>query len=793
MTAFRRAFGLWSTRLARAATLGAALAAPHLRAAEAPSGNLSTQLGPQLQQVRGQLKNAGENLQFVERQYTERPEPGQDESKLRRFSEGEIQYLLGSYDTASVLFYDLVSDADFKRHEKYADALYYLAESLYQQKNLVGARLYLRELLALGSARQQEALVRFIEVAGRTNDFSGIDPLIERSRSATGTLPPEVAYVYGKWAFRRSDLTPEAQMQRAQEALRPLIDQPDSPYRLQAAYFLAVGHVQLKAYDAAIEAFRQLAAETPKTPREQKIQVLANLSLGRLLYETGKYDEAIDRYQEIPRESDEFVDSLYEIAWAHVRKGDHNRAKNATELLLLVADPNAPLKPLADILYGHLQLKLSRFDEATALYEKVINEYAPVEEEIAATLELAGNDPVKYFNERVAVDRAFDVTALLPPVAMRWATTERDVTDAIRLLADLDASRRGVQEAEAIAERIRKAVDERGLEVFPTLQDGYSRADAVDSAVTQIMESLVRAEGVLAAPVATGAERAQLDKLAASVSALKRRFDALPKSQRAVEDRQARLQKRLDELDKEAFRMGLDVQSLFASLTAIEKWVLDTRAQRQDTAEDEKAFAERLRSESAALTAMESELRELRQQLVSEKSAGRAVSSGEEEIRRQYAQALEQQHALFQQLAARLPPGSAQWSRDIADLREQADQLGVRVANAKRILREKLAAKIQVVLDTVRAERALLAEYGGSVRDVSGSARGLVGQVVVHSFKKVKRQFYDLVLKSNVGIVDVAFTRKQDKTAQIQKLAAQKDRDLRALDEEFKEVLKDDD
>jgi hypothetical protein len=42
-----------------------------------------------------------------------------------------------------------------------------------------------------------------------------------------------------------------------------------------------------------------------------------------------------------------------------------------------------------------------------------------------------------------------------------------------------------------------------------------------------------------------------------------------------------------------------------------------------------------------------------------------------------------------------------------------------------------------------------------------------------------------------VGVVDVAFQRKQDKTGAIQKLAGQKDRELKALDEEFQEVLKD--
>jgi hypothetical protein len=55
----------------------------------------------------------------------------------------------------------------------------------------------------------------------------------------------------------------------------------------------------------------------------------------------------------------------------------------------------------------------------------------------------------------------------------------------------------------------------------------------------------------------------------------------------------------------------------------------------------------------------------------------------------------------------------------------------------------------------------------------------------------VRKQFYDLVLKADVGLVDVAFTRKQDKTTEIQKLSSQKDHELQSLQKEFEEVLKD--
>ena len=40
-------------------------------------------------------------------------------------------------------------------------------------------------------------------------------------------------------------------------------------------------------------------------------------------------------------------------------------------------------------------------------------------------------------------------------------------------------------------------------------------------------------------------------------------------------------------------------------------------------------------------------------------------------------------------------------------------------------------------------------------------------------------------------MVDVAWTKKQDDTNKIQQLSKQKDKELKSLDDEFKEVLKD--
>lgn len=355
-------------------------------------------LSPRLDAVETGLLGVEENLHFVETQFTQRAEPSDDDALARRFSDGEIHYLLGDWPAASVLFYDLVSDPRFRPHPRYPDALFYLADSLLEQRNDIGARLYLRELLALPptSGHYREALSRYLTVAGRLNYFEGVEAYVAQARALSGgQLSPEIAYVHAKWLFRRTDLSPADRIAQARAAFTPLAQAPNGAFRLQAAYHLGVLSVQEGDLPAAITRFQQLATppsaqaaqaapgrtgprRSAPTPEEEarRVRELALMSLGRLLYETGRFDDALDRYGQVPRDSESFPDSLYESAWVHVRRGHYQQAKNAIDILLLVA-PDSQLAAEGRILQGNLLQKLRRYDEATDTYTQVIDTFRP--------------------------------------------------------------------------------------------------------------------------------------------------------------------------------------------------------------------------------------------------------------------------------------------------------------------------------------------------------------------------------------------------------------------------------
>ncbi len=768
----------WSNALA---ALALSLSVPSLAD---PAGDIEA--------VSGQVKNARDNIQIVERQYSQRDEPTDEAARAARFSDGEIQYLLGDYATASVLFYDLVANKDFQANARYADALFYLADSLYQQKNFLGSRLYLRQLLNLRAGHYKEALARYLEIAGRLNEFAGIEDYVTQARGlAGGNLPPELSYVYAKWLFRREDLTPEDRIARAQTIFNSLAAAGGN-FALASAYFVGVGHVKLKKYDEAINAFKGITTRPARDERENQVKELAWLSLGRVQFELGQFDEAILSYREITPEprNPNYPDSLYETAWAHIRKKDYVRARNATELLKLVSEGTV-LEPEADILAGTLQLKLQKYDEAYAEYERVADKYGAVWDEIDALL-ATEQDPVLFFDNLLAKNnRNLDVTALLPPVALKWATTRREVGDAVEIVGAIEAGRHGAEEANTIAGRILKALDERGLETFPVMQEGYVRADAVETSVTRAQESLTAIEGELVKPFLNDKQRADLAEAEKTVGTLKARVDTLPATEDELKARKARIQAKVDSLDREAYKISIQIQSNYAQLTAISKYVDDTRPTRKTAPEDEKAFLEKVMSERRGLDELLAEVQAVRQQFADERNNAQNVVSGEDKLRAEYVNALEVQRLLYQQARGAAPADTQKLLLRADVIRTDASAVRERVNQAKITLRDRVARRSERLREMVTAEQMLIAGYQKEVASVANNARYLVGRIAFESFRRVRQSFYDLVLKADVGVVDVAFTRKQDVTGAIQKLATEKDRELRQLDEEFKEVLKD--
>jgi TolA-binding protein len=722
-------------------------------------------------------------LVLVEHGYVDLLKGGNQQGLQTRFEKGELAFLLADYVAASVLLYDVVADPAFKTNPHYYDGLYYLGDSLFHQKDYLGAKRFLREIIEAGSTtpRFGEALSRFLDVSARTGDFRDLDRYIHLTEKSA-YLAPEVQYLIGKASFDRQDLGKE---DRLKEALTAFARVPaGSAYHPQALYFSGVCELLLGDLPKARDFF--LRVGQMKSPiREQAL-----LAVGRVDYELAKYDDALNAYQEIPESSPQFYEALYEIAWTYVRKGDYENARKAVELLQLGA-PEGTILPEASLLRGQLLLKLGKYDESAETYGVVVSKYAPVREEIDALLKMH-DDPAAYLDRLLQQKGdSYDVASLLPKAAQRFSTTRSDVRGAEQVTVDLRESRAGIGDAEEIVHRLEeKTIDVDSMRVFTALQAGYARAGAVDAALLDYYAQTLALERRLLEPSLDASEVAALNREQAEIARLQQSFASLPKTQEQVIQRQEAILARLKNLDREIFRLSLSIQSQRAQLVAVRGMAEQTRGQRQSAEADEQRFLDGIKTELAKLDAADERLAGLRQEIRNEQ--GTAAGAGEDAnaaLRQAYAAALAREATLLAGVVPRAPADVRESAAALNTVQQRILALRVRTNSSIDAIRQAARTQAALIRQQIAEEAHNLEGYQGEVAVNEKNAGGLVGRIAYDNFLRVRRQIYDLVLKADVGIIDVGWTRKHDTTVKIQKLAQDEDRDLKLLDDDFKEVL----
>ena len=746
-------------------------------------------LASRLDEAEREATSIEERLRFVEQTYA-RPDESLAARADRKFSEGETQFLLGDWDHAAVLLLDAVEQPSFRAGPDYPLALAYLGDSFRMQGACQGALQQFRALMDLGATPARGAAVAGALACRVTlRRFEGVDALLaEIPVVFPRGAPPEVSYLAAKADYHRPDLAPADRLSRATEAFAAV----PPPFHLAAAYHLGALQVEAGDLPGAALHFQRCTGMVGKDQRQDEIRDLCILALGRVQAEQGLWTESLDAYQLLPRESPRFNEALHEIAWGFVRAGAYEQALQTAGMIVDLA-PESQLAPEATILTGHLNLRLGHYAAATEAFNRVINAYAPVRDEIDAVLTMH-EDPVRYFNELIGRQgKAFDVSSVLPAMAVKWATAQRDVGGALDLVAVLDASRRDLEEAEAVALRVDALLARAGgLDAAPLLEAGWASAEAIQNAAARLEGDLATHAVSVVHDALPSAARAELDAAHRARLELQGRLETTPRTPGEVQARQERMARRLDTAGRAVFQLGYQADAAAAAIAGTEAWLEQHRAEIASDEAGRGEFAEELRAQRAVVAGSHAELRALDETLAAMRDAARGVEGleGEAALRAEYRELVAREQALVTAarpglgptLNAELARGEALLER-LARVEPRALELKEQFAGAARRRAEALRAR-------VAAERADLSESQASLEEAAAGSRDVIGRIAFRSFSAVRAQFYRLVLKADVGIIDVAWSRKRERLERIQQLAQQKTGELEALDRDFKLVLR---
>lgn len=710
-----------------------------------------------------------------------------------RLADGELFFRLQDYLSASVILTDIVEN--HASHRAVPDAVFLLGESLFKAGDYLGARNRYR--IVIEHAEQasyrpfvQRSLGRLIEIAIHTSDFTGVDDYFVRlSRLPPSEVESATNYFRAKYLYSLSlrpaeDLELEVDktkvvaeaLEQARIAFEAVGER--SPYFPQARYFIGVIYVLRGQFGPAVDAFRRVSKLKATTDAHRRVVDLAALAMGRIHYEFAHVEHAIEAYQAVPRTSPLFGTALYEIAWVYIRMGDATQAERALEVLS-VAVPDSPHIPDGNLLRGNLLLRAGRHDDASAVFEDVTDQFGPVRDQLN-TLIASREDPEAYFQQLVRDNlETFDVEAFLPPLALQWASTEGEMGRAMSTLADLSQARQLTQETESIVLRLRGALSGGDpVNVFRDMRLQREGTTALLNRLSRVRTQLIAVDAKAVASIANP----ELIAIRQSRRELETKMGGAPIDEEDLHKRSLRAVRAYVELEKELSRAKVELMGMEAQVTATDQFITQTAVGRDPSA---------VSAVQAELTTQRGAVGEYRKKIAAlaidiegarlHVGVGDAESERDEAMRKEHAELVAQERDLLKRLNAPLDP--------------RIDSALIRASHAQDTLEARdleidtlVAERVREMLVVVDEESAKLVGYRMRLAELETDAVSVVGGVAYANYQKVQKRFYDLVLRADVGIVDVAWAIREEHRMNGERLTRERARSLKALADEYRDI-----
>lgn len=729
-----------------------------------------------IEDVRAEVQKAEAVVAELETRYLKPALLERDHRITARISNGQVFYLTGDYERASMVLLDVAERAGARSHPGYREALFYLADSLFKLRNFNAATRWFEEVAQRGTAEQKErAIGRLLEIAVAVRDEAAAARYLAQAENALqGDADPALLYAVGKFHYRR------AQHDKAVALFRRIPESHADWYR--ARYYAGVTLVHAGRLDDAKAEFEILITRGESSEGLNDVQVAAmdqaRLALGRIHYEKDAFGDAISAYAAVPRDSKVFDRALYESVWISIKQSEYEHALRKLEIQL-ISQPDVLRGPDARLLQGKLLLMLARFDAATKAFQEVLFEFEPMQAEMRRIMRRNQGNLVAYFNRLIGRNIAnFDLSSFLPGRAAEFAGADVEADRALLLVSDLAAQRRDVDGMHRTIRRLETALaaDSR-IQIFPKLSEGWIKA-------AETRARLVVAQGELVDELSSKVERKPkaYRRLREARKALGKRYRETPRSAVALRARGARMTDQIRRIDQDLFKLDLAIRGLEAQLAAITRFIED-RSRIAGPSEKDRRTLANVDIELGRARQLRSELETLSDTIEAERievGVGDYASERDEYDRRKYMAALETE---LEWLRAR-------GVSTASDLLSKIRDIDLRASRYQRMAGNLVDERVAELRAIIEREKRNIGMYDADLHTYQTETETLGGAIAARNFRGVLERVDALVLEADIGLVDVAWKQKSDKSAQITRLLERQTADLEALEASYRELTR---
>ena len=166
-----------------------------------------------------------------------------------------------------------------------------------------------------------------------------------------------------------------------------------NPYYARAQYYLGVILTVLKDTDGALGAFNRVL----RVANSEGLRQLATMSLARVYYEKKDYRRAFSNYSQIARDSDLWLQTLFEGAWAFFMIQKHNNSLGNVHTIHSPFFENR-FFPETYILNAITYLRLCRYPNLRENLRKFQERYKPTFADLNNLLKKYNSNPEAFFN-----------------------------------------------------------------------------------------------------------------------------------------------------------------------------------------------------------------------------------------------------------------------------------------------------------------------------------------------------------------------------------------------------------
>jgi len=416
----------------------------------------------------------------------------------------------------------------------------------------------------------------------------------------------------------------------------------------------------------------------------------------------------------------------------------------------------------------------TEYDRAAQLFSDTHDMYMPSYVALSQMVDSKAS-PARYLEQIAGRSKhVFQAAAPIPEAAVQYLRDEPEVQRVVAVEGDLGEITADIVQAEATISRLEAmvAAGDRNA-VYPALASRRARVGALEAQVIKLRNDLAEQELRL---VASAGELANLTAARRQQYAA---FAALPDPERAAADHLVQNRVKYDAIEESAAEVDDAIGATQATSVAVRKYLADTPDLPADRS---KTTASSLDEAAHEAEAIERELEAVHREIL----LGRDLAGiGDTSVAS--AAAARAKVRAAQDAEHRALAGYAAGSRDrersqqLVALGDRAGRLAEQLAGTLRQIDSVVDQGLQEIRGMIRQERATLASYKAELAGHEAESRSLGATVLAARFKDVKAKFYDIVIRTDVGNVDVSWSQKEDTDDDLKRLNLSRQRELKQL------------